>query len=612
MSTRKILRSARPSRLIAIAVLAALALAPIGNADNDYLLQRLEFLLAALLVTVGLNVVTGYAGQLSMGPGAIFALGGYTAALLADHFPQRAGLLAMSAGAVAVAAIAGLVIGVPALRMGGFYLGMVTLFIALLVPVICENLAFTGGTVGISLAANPLYEPRLTGLAAYETGIAMVASVVVVSALLLHSRLGRRFLVIATGDELPASLGIAGYRVKLLAFMLSAVPAGLGGAYYAFTQQFMNAQSANADLSIYLLAACVIGGLGTTLGPLIGGVLVMGLYEFLGGFQQYTGIILGTALAVCALVLPDGLAGLGRGRGSARLARWFGGVLPRNRKPAVPGWSGAVVPQVRVPVAAPLAGSAESELVVRDVRRAFGGVTAVDGVDLRLAAGQVHGLIGSNGSGKTTLLNLVCGFARLDAGEIVLDGHRIDAAKPYQITRLGIARTFQTPAIVPDLSVVENVAVAASSSHPCGDLSAVLRLPRARRADAAAAAQARDCLALVGLTGLAGAPAGVQPHGTRRLIEIARALALRPRFVLLDEPAAGLSPRELAVLRGAIEAVTAAGVGVLLIEHNVPFVLDLAAKVTVLHEGRRIASATPDELRRDDTVARSFLGAANV
>jgi ABC-type branched-subunit amino acid transport system ATPase component len=249
-----------------------------------------------------------------------------------------------------------------------------------------------------------------------------------------------------------------------------------------------------------------------------------------------------------------------------------------------------------------------SSLSVQNVTRRFGGVVACENITLKLESGELAGLIGSNGSGKTTLLNVISGFYSIDEGEIRLGDRRIDGLAINRITELGVARTFQTPKLVDHLTVMENVVAAAYVADRCLAVSSVLRLPTGRRSDRAASERAMECLQAVGLAERALERAGEQDHGTQRLIEISRAMASEPSFVLLDEPAAGLSMRELETLRSVIGQIQADGIGVLLVEHNVPFVLDVATHVSVLHEGRCIAQGTPSEVRGDDAVKRSFLG----
>jgi len=247
-------------------------------------------------------------------------------------------------------------------------------------------------------------------------------------------------------------------------------------------------------------------------------------------------------------------------------------------------------------------------LVVEGARRSFGGVTAVDNVDLTVKRGQIHGLIGSNGSGKTTLLNLISRFYSLDAGQIRIGSVRLDDKPPHAVARAGIARTFQSPKLMLRQTALENVIPAVELRVRCLGLESVLRLPRGIRANRQARAEALEILETLGLQHVLAQEASALPHGTRRLVELARAIALRPSFVLLDEPAAGLSPVELELLAEVCQNLARSGVGVLLIEHNVPMVLSIADTVTCLHQGKTLFQGTPEELRANTSVASVFLG----
>jgi branched-chain amino acid transport system permease protein len=245
---------------------------------------------------------------------------------------------------------------------------------------------------------------------------------------------------------------------------------------------------------------------------------------------------------------------------------------------------------------------------IRGLVKRYGGIVAVDNVDLTVERGQIHGLIGSNGSGKTTLLNLISGFYTLDAGKIRIGNHTVNDHPPYMVARVGIARTFQSPKLILHASSVDNVIPAVNLRIRCTGIESMLRLPRGHRMNKLAHQEALDTLNALGLSNVIEETGGALPHGTRRLVELARAVAMRPSFILLDEPAAGLSPTELDLLIAVIKHLADSGVGVLLIEHNVPMVLDIASQITVLHQGKRLFQGTPQQLRADPDVAHSFLG----
>jgi branched-chain amino acid transport system permease protein len=603
-------------------VALGLAVVPLFSGSGSFVLQELESVLSLVLVAIGLNIVTGYAGQLTLGPGATFAAAGYAAIVLADHFPRTVGLFPMCLAGMAASVVVGGILGMPALRIGGFYLAMVTLFAALLIPTLAGNLAITGKNNGISLVSNVNFAQHPSGAWLYEVSVAVVLLFTGGSYLLLHSRMGHRFLVLRTSEELASALGISTYRAKLGAFLVSSLPAGVGGAFFAYTQQFMSPGSVTSNTSIYLLAACVIGGFGTVMGPVVGGLLVIGLSTFSGGLAQQQGIIFGGLLLVFSLVLPEGLLGIAdRLPGitpalrnalsslplplpiAARQGQHGSAPSPRDDAP-VPTAALAPAPRSAVHGWLPSSGSARGCLEVVNATRRFGGVVAVDGVDLAIVQGTTHGLIGSNGSGKTTLLNLISGFYVLHAGEVRIDGKRLSGKGRARVAARGVARTFQTPVLVDELTVF-----GAEAAHGGGDLASLLRTPRGRRDRARTREEAEACLELLGLGAVSGTRAADLPHGMRRLVEVARAVALRPRFLLLDEPAAGLSEAELQHLRTTLVALRDAGMGILLVEHNVPLVVDVCDKATVLHLGRVLAEGPPQQVLERAEVALSFLGA---
>jgi branched-chain amino acid transport system permease protein len=397
--------------------------------------------------------------------------------------------------------------------------------------------------------------------------------------------------------------------------------AGIAGGIYVYTQQFFAPGSSSVQFAVLLLAGMTIGGMGTITGPLIGSIIILGINQFFTSFQQYNGIVFGLLLLLFAVFLPNGLM--------ARLnvvGERLGINVPRTRSltpgPAVTSADGGLgVPEptaatavtakhaARLPAWPPVIGAGDSNpLVVEGAKRTFGGVTAVDDMDLTITRGQIHGLIGSNGSGKTTLLNLISRFYSLDAGQIRIGSTRLDNQPRHAVARAGVARTFQSPKLMLRETALENVIPAVELRVRCTGAESVLRLPRGIRTNRQARTEALEILEALGLQHVIDKQASALPHGTRRLVEMARAIALRPSFILLDEPAAGLSPVELELVAEVCQNLARSGVGVLLIEHNVPMVLSIADTVTCLHQGRRLFQGTPAELRADTSVASVFLG----
>ena len=371
--TARRLSLVRPGTLILGAVVM-LALPEIAGLVGSQV-QKLDEILSIMVLAIALNIAAGFAGQFLLGLGAVFAVGGYASALLANAHPS-VGFLGMAAVAVVAGTAFGAIVGLPALRVGGFYLGVVTLFAAVVVPLIASNSARLGGATGIALFANSDFNPSLTVSGIYLTFVVIVLGLTFASWALLHSRLGHRFLVLANSEELASSLGIPSYRTKMAAVVISSAVAGLGGAMYTYSQQFFAPSSADVTLSILVLAAVVIGGLGKVLAPIVGCAIVFGLNTFLT-FQQYTGIVFGIFLLGFILFAPQGVVAA------------FSQVAQALHIPPF-AWhrreTTALLEQPQV--------EGGPALEIRDVHRAFAGVRAVDGVSMRVRPAELHGLIG--------------------------------------------------------------------------------------------------------------------------------------------------------------------------------------------------------------------------
>lgn len=601
----------RWGRLVTTLIWLAIGLAlPVVYGNGVEKLGQLDYILSLVMVGIGLNIVLGFAGQIFLGPSALFAAGGYASAVAATHYTSAQNIYAMCLISVVVSIVLAAVIAALTLRVGGFYLGMVTLFIALVIPVVAGQWSLTGGQSGLSLLTILTFTQKPSGYALYVVGVGIVAVLAGFAWAVRSSRLGRRFGSIMASEDLATSIGVAPYWTKLASFLLAAIPIGIAGGYYVYSQQFISPDSVTVQTSIYILAGLVVGGAGTILGPIVGVALIGIAIELLNSFNQYEGLVYGVVLILVAILMPTGIMGvlrdlLARFRPGAMAPPSLEELAAKMGGDAAGGTDGADA------LAEPVA-PVETDtppLVVTGARRRFGGVMAVDGVDLTVERGRIHALVGPNGSGKTTLLNLITGYYSLDGGSIAVGDKRLDTLKgTVPVARLGIARTFQTPKLNQFETALGNVFAGADRTSLGPLLGTLFHTPRARRDDRKAMAASFVALGDVGLVTNAFDMAGLIPHGTQRLLEIARAMALRPMFVLLDEPAAGLSPAEAEVFKDAVRMMARAGLGVLIVEHNLPIVFDIADEVTVLDEGQVISTGTPAEVSRDPVVVRVYIG----
>jgi ABC-type branched-subunit amino acid transport system ATPase component/ABC-type branched-subunit amino acid transport system permease subunit len=608
----------RRRRWIGILVILAVYLIPLSM--SSFNLLKIDEIVAFSMLVVGLNITIAVAGQEVIGLAAVYAFGGYCAVVISQSFITM-GLLGMCVVGVVGALLSGAILALPSLRIGGFYLGLTTVFFAMVIPLIASNWNVTGGQVGINLFSILSFNPWLSGWVEYAILLTAAVLAAIFTGALISSRLGRKFAVLRTSQDLTKSLGISTYRSQLLAVLIGAAFCGLGAGMYVYSQQFFSPGSASVTFVILALAAMVIGGAGTVWGPLVGAFIVFGLNTFIS-FSEYSGIVFGVILLGFVMFAPGGARDLLKITGvmsrlsrSSRIA--VSGTGPEGVVDPKSSPSGSTAaPQSSSNVRSDLSTSpgsidfatAGSGLRVDGAEKSFGGVKAVAGVDLIVRPGTIHGLIGSNGSGKTTLLNLVSGFYQLDGGEIRLDGVLLNKLTTHAVAQAGVARTFQTPKLIASGTALDNVLVASEQRHRASDFTSVLRLGSSRRVGREAVDSAHAALSELGLEQYANQRASGLSHGLQRLVEIARAVAFEPRYILMDEPGAGLSVAEMEVLRYSVRRLADKGVGVLLIEHNVPMVLEVADEVTAMHEGTVLFHGTPAELRENSSVADAFLG----
>ena len=556
--------------------------------------RQVQLTLILALVVSGLNLSLGYAGELALGQAAMYAAGAYTAGLMAKAGHTEI-LLQLAAGAAA-ALVVGLVTGIPGLRLGGWSLAMTSFFLVLLLPdVIAIFKDLTGGRNGLSGITSPtLFGQRVT-----DDALFMVVAVVailwfIVVRNIIVSRHGVAFRVLKRSPVLASSLGISVFRMKLLAYSLGAVPAGLAGSLFANVDLYVSPEAFAFTFATTVLAASILGGSASVYGALIGAAILQFATNSSREFQQYSLVFTGIFLIIGGVFLTGGIAGLLRSAAARLDAR---AERAGHRLPA------ASVPVDDAPIAFP-----GRRLEVRDVFKAFGGNKALRGVSLVAEPGKVTAVIGPNGSGKTTLLNMISGFYRTDSGSISLDERRLESARPDAVARAGVARTFQTPNIPEGISVYDAVVAGRYMSSRASIPAAVLQLPGFRRVRREDRMEAERVLEMVGLGGHRDVEAASLPLGMRRMLEVARCLIARPGVLLLDEVASGLDEHEVELLSAVVRKVTAAGGTVVLVEHNFQLVLSLADRIVALAHGEVMASGPPADIESNPRVLNEYLG----
>ncbi|MGW1003037.1 branched-chain amino acid ABC transporter ATP-binding protein/permease [Streptomyces sp. NPDC002520] len=553
------------------------------------LIRQVQLALILSLLAGGLNLSLGFAGELALGQAAMYAGGAYAAGLMSRAGHTDLALQLVVAGLVAL--LVGIVTGIPGLRLGSWSLAMTSFFLVLLIPdVIAIFKEHTGGRNGLSgiLPATLFGQPLSSG-DYYMVIVVVTAAWFVIMRNIAVSRHGTALRVLKQSPVLAASMGISVFRMKLLAYALGAIPAGLAGALFAGLDLYVSPETFSFTLATTVLAASILGGSASVYGALIGAfVLQFGLNQS-GEYERYSLLVTGGFLLVGGVLLTGGLSGLARSAWAKVLAR-----APREEPR--PDSDAEMLPLTGAP------------LHVRGVSKAFGGNQALAGVDLTAEPGRVTALIGPNGSGKTTLLNMICGFYRTDAGTIRLGDRELQGRGPDRVARAGVGRTFQTPNIPEGITVLEAVMSGRYSTHRVTVLEAVLRLPRYRRVRRADFTEARRVLDLVGIRHLEDFEAVALPLGQRRLLEVARCLVRQPGVLLLDEVASGLDEDEVDRLAEVVRRVRDAGGTVVLVEHNFQLVLSLADEIVALAHGQLMARGTPEEIENDPRVMSEYLG----
>ena len=558
-----------------------------GGLASPYGLRVLTLAGCQALLVLGYQFIFGHTGALSLAQGAFFGLGAYVTAILGTryHWDATATFPLSIAVPLAVAAI----VAVPVLRLATHYFALATLGLAQVALLVAVNASeWTAGALGLTgvpgIAVLGETVPRGLPLTAVVWGVVVVGAGL--SWRLTRGLTGSGYAVLRGDPIAAAAVGLAQSRLRFGAFLLSAAYAGAAGALQAHTVGVVSSETLEFSVMVTCLAMTVIGGSTRIAGALLGALLLTFLPEWLRFMQGYALLAYGAALLAMIILAPEGIAGL--------LIRV---IARRARSPELPK-----------PIPVPLQGSKSATLEARSLIKRFGGVLALDAVDLVIEPGEILGLIGPNGSGKTTLANAISGLVSPDEGGMRLGSRRLRGLSADKVARAGIARGFQTPALPPSLSVLELVALARASA--LGRIGFLASLPGrdAGRCRRQFEAEALDLLGRVGMASEAQRACDALPPALAWRVEIARALALDPGVVILDEPAAGLGEREQAELGAVLREISGRGIALLVIEHNMPFLLPTASRIVVLDQGRVIAKGRPAEVVRHPAVIAAYLG----
>ncbi|MBL8387943.1 MAG: branched-chain amino acid ABC transporter ATP-binding protein/permease [Hydrogenophaga sp.] len=585
MDTRKI------GLLALIAAVPLIAVLPLP----DFWITQLNYIGLYAMTCLGLVLLTGVGGLTSFGQAAFVGIGAYTTAWLTLNMGVSPWITLFIG--MALTAISALVVGVITLRMSGHYLPLATIAWGLSLYYLMGNLDALGKYDGL-LGLNSL------SIGSFDIGqgrafFVLTWGLLIASAIgmlhLLDSRAGRAIRSLKSGSQMAEAMGISTFRYKVTIFVLAAVLASVAGWLLAHFQRTVNPSAFGLKMGIEYLFMTVIGGVGQVWGAIVGAGLIkimddqlqVLLPKLIGTSGSYEVIVFGVLMVLVLKYLPDGLWSV------------VGKKMPAPRRKQ--DWNDAPALPARDKPA-----SGDLVLDVDKIRKQFGGLTAVNDISFQIKAGQIVGLIGPNGAGKSTTFNLVTGVLSLTSGSVKFRGETISGLSSREISRKGMARTFQHVKMIPDMTVLENVALGAHTRGSKGVLSAMLRSNRAEEQRLFKEAQRQ--LERIGMGEYLHEQAGNLAMGPQRLMEIARALCADPALLLLDEPAAGLRHKEKQGLADVLRQLKSEGMSILLVEHDMDLVMQICDHLVVMEFGTLLTQGTPEHVQQDPMVRAAYLG----
>ena len=546
------------------------------------------------ILSIGFNIASGFCGVTTFSTGAIFAAGAYTAAILYTSLGVPF-ILAAIAGSIA-AGIMSFVISLSAYKVNGHYLALVSFGLLEVVVLLLSQSDFTGGSQGYRVAKWLFFDTPVSNTAKYYVTFAIILIAFIIQRNIKKSLWGRDFLAMKDDEIAASGVGINFRKTRIVGFFISSAISGLAGAFYATYAGYISPDSFGFGISIMILLMVITGGSGTLSGPVIGAVIITVVPELFNANPEMKVIFYGAMLIVITQVMPKGIVGV---------------IKDRFREVENNRYIRKMDPDAELDFskyAIKSKTAAENVLVLKGLTKKYGGLTAVNNLDISVKRGTIHALIGPNGAGKSTCVNNITGLEKPTSGEVWFNGENATGMGTYNLVKMGMTRTYQHVRLFNSMSVIDNVATGARFDKHYGLFHALFQTGKKHRMDREAYIEAQECLQLLGIGDKTNDLPDSMSAGQQKLMEIGRALIAKPDLLLLDEPCAGLTDSETEQFAEMIKNIRNTGISILLIEHHMNVVMDVSDWVTVIDHGVKIAEGLPEKVSKEPVVRKAYLG----